>query len=89
MDTTYTLEIIAEITGVSAQTILHYQEQGLIFPLKDSHSDLPYFNEDALRRLRRIEYLRISRKINVSELKLILNLMDEVDHLQKELRFKR
>ena len=46
---TYSLEMLAEITGVSSQTILHYQEQGLLPPSG--------FDDEALHTLRRIDYL--------------------------------
>ena len=42
----YTLELLAEITGVSAQTIVQYQEHGLI---------RPEFDDESVRTLRRIE----------------------------------
>ncbi len=79
--TTYTLEIIAEITGISSQTILNYQEQGLL-----QQAD---FDDEAIRTLRRIEHLRRNFEANLSGLKLILELMDEVDRLKLALRTHR
>lgn len=75
---TYSLEILAEITGVSSTTILHYQENGLI--ADDNYDD------EAVHTLRRIEHLRGTCEANVSGLKLILSLMDEVDRLKAALR---
>jgi len=74
---TYTLEILAEITGVSARTILLYQEHGII------HSD---FNDETVRALRRIVHLRDTCKMNLSGLKMLSSLLEEVEQLREELR---
>ncbi|MEO5917921.1 MAG: chaperone modulator CbpM [Luteolibacter sp.] len=79
--TTYTLDIVAQLTGVSSQTILHYQEQGLI-----RKTDL---DDETVHTLRRIEHLRQTCEANLSGLKLILDLMDEVDRLKSALRVRR
>ncbi len=76
----YTLEVLAEITGVSPQTILHYQEQGIF-----SRSG-PHFDDEAVRILRRIEHLRESCDLNLNGLKLLAHLLDEVEKLRDDLR---
>lgn len=67
----YTLDVVARITGIHTETILHYQESGLIGPD-------PY-NDDTVRTLRRIEHLRSSYEVNEAALKLILGLMERVE----------
>lgn len=74
----YSLEILAEMSGVSSKAILYYQEQGLIS--QDAYDD------DSLHTLRRIEHVRGTCEANVTGLKLILHLMDEVERLQTVLR---
>lgn len=86
--TTYTLRVVAELTGVSSTMILHYQEHGLVVPVSDARADDPRFDDQALRALRRIDYLRSACGVNVSGLKLLLGLMDEVDRLRAELRHR-
>jgi DNA-binding transcriptional MerR regulator len=54
---TYTLEILAETTGVSTQTIVQYQEHGLI---------RPEFDDETIRALRRIEHLRETCEMNLT-----------------------
>jgi DNA-binding transcriptional MerR regulator len=76
--TSYTLEMVAEITGVASQTILHYQEHGLL--------PTTGFDDEALHTLRRIDYLRSTCEANLSGLKLILDLLDQVESLRTELR---
>lgn len=75
---TYSLDIVAELTGVSSQTILRYQEQGLI-----RGKDL---NDETVHTVRRIEHLRCTCEANDSGLKLILELMDEVERLRAAMR---
>ncbi len=79
----YTLEVVAQLTGVSSQTILHYQEQGLIHPAKRGD-----FDDEALHTLRRIEHLRAACETNLTGLKLILDLMNQVEHLKSQLRLR-
>lgn len=78
----YQLDIVESLTGITSQTILHYQECGLI------RTSVPFgeFDEEALRTLRRIEHLRDTCEVNITGLKLILDLMDEVERLRAELR---
>lgn len=79
-DATYQLDIVAKLTGISSQTIIRYQEQGLI-----RRADL---DDDAVRTLRRIEHLRQTCEANVSGLKLILDLTEQVERLKAELRLR-
>lgn len=74
---TYTLEILAETTGVSTQTIVQYQEHGLL---------RPEFDDETLRTLRRIQHLRETCEVNLNGLKLLTQLLDEVEQLRDELR---
>ena len=55
----YTLDILAGITGVSTQTIVQYQEHGLI---------RSQFDDETVRVLRRIEYLRETFEMNLGGL---------------------
>ena len=82
----YTLEILAEITGVSTTTILEYQEHGILRPQRDGD---PPFDDKALLTLRRIEHLRDACAINLAGLKLFASLLDEVEQLRAELRARR
>lgn len=88
-DATYSLDVIASLTGVTSQTVLHYQEQGLISPVAGRETDASQFDAEALRMLRRIEHLRSTCALNESGLKLILELMDEIEQLHTELRARR
>lgn len=77
---TYSLEILAETTGVSTQMIVQYQEHGIIHP---------DFDDETIRTLRRIEALRETCEMNLSGLKMLTQLLDEVEQLRQELRARR
>ncbi|HTB79390.1 MAG TPA: MerR family transcriptional regulator [Opitutaceae bacterium] len=89
LDAVYTLEVVVELTGVSSQTILHYQEQGLISPVAASGSGVRQFNDEALRTLRRLEHLRTRYEMNLRALKFTLGLLDKMESLQADLRARR
>lgn len=79
-DAAYTLEVFAHISGVERETILRYQECGFIRPIPDSGG---LFDDEALRTLRRIEYLRQTCAVNEAGISLILDLLAEVERLQR------
>jgi DNA-binding transcriptional MerR regulator len=85
----YTLDVVAEITGLSSQTILQYHEAGLIAPIPDSPPGASCFDDEALRTLRRIEHLRATCEMNTAGLKLLLSLTEEVERLRTALRNRR
>ncbi len=76
-ESSYSLEIVSELTGVSTKTIVQYQEHGLIQPLLD---------DETIRVLRRIEHLRETCEMNLAGLKLLTQLLEEVERLRAELR---
>lgn len=80
MSETYTLEVLAQMTGLSTQVLVSYQEHGII---------QPQYDDDTVRRLRRIEHLRESCEMNLEGMRLMARLLDEVEHLREELRLRR
>lgn len=85
----YSLEMIAELSGVASQTILQYRERGLISPVAGTSPEGIQFDQETLRTLRRIEHLRTTCEMNMTGLKIILDLMDEVEQLREDLRSRR
>lgn len=85
-DVYYSVEVIAELAGVQPQTVLHYQERGFIRPVSRDAADAALFDAECLRQLRRIEHLRATCEMNDAGLKLILNLLHEVEGLREERR---
>ena len=88
-DLFYSIDVIAELSGVDPQTILHYQAQGFIRPSTPSAKDEALFDAECLRQLRRIEHLRSTCEVNDTGLKLILDLLHETECLREERRQRR
>jgi DNA-binding transcriptional MerR regulator len=86
---TYTLDVLCELVGVSSQTILHYQEHGLIVPAATTSRAAGRFDDETLRTLRRIEHLRAHYEMNLRSLKFTLGLLGELERLQDDLRSRR
>jgi len=77
MNETYTLELLAEITGIETTTLIQYQKYGII---------RPQFDDETVRRLRRAEHLRETCEMNLDGLKLLTHLLEEVEQLREQLR---
>ena len=86
--TYHTLEVVVGLTGLSPQSILHYQEQGLIAPVF-VREGAGRFDDEALRTLRRIEHLRAHYEMSLRGLRLTLRLLQEVEQLEAALRARR
>jgi DNA-binding transcriptional MerR regulator len=87
-DASYTLDVVARVCGVSSRTILHYHEQGLLRPVAEDDAGGGCFDDETVRRLRRIEHLRQTYGMDTAALRLTLGLMDELDRLRSELRLR-
>jgi DNA-binding transcriptional MerR regulator len=85
-DVRYTIEVMAELTGIDHKTILRYRESGLIGPVTSDRPDSQLFDTEALRQLRRIQHLRENYEMNDAALKLIVGLQCEVEALRRERR---
>jgi DNA-binding transcriptional MerR regulator len=87
--TVYTIEGTARLADVSIHSILVYCKHGLVSPVGDPECGGYYFNDEAIRVLRRIEYLRTVCGINLAGIKMTLDLIEQVERLQSELLFLR
>lgn len=85
----YSLDVAAQLAGVSRRSILIYCRAGLIQPL----FLLPYgamaFAEEAICAVRRLERMRAVHGIGVVGLKTLLDLVEEVERLRVEVRVLR
>lgn len=85
----YTIEATAKLTDLPRHAILVYYKSGLISPVTGPEGGGYCFDHGAIRKLRRIGQLRSMPGLGVSGIKMILDLMDEVERLQTDLRFLR
>ncbi|MDB6064688.1 MAG: MerR family transcriptional regulator [Pedosphaera sp.] len=88
-DMIYSIEAAARLAQVPRHAILVYYKYGLVSPVVDPESGGYYFDNEAIRRLRRIEYLRSVRGINLAGTRMILDLINEVERLRAAARFAR
>ena len=87
--TVYTIEATAHLVDVPRRMVLVYCKLGFVSPVVDPGCGGYYFNDEAIRILRRIEYLRNVCGINLSGIKMILDLVNEAERLRAEVRFLR
>lgn len=85
--TVYTIEVAARLAQVPRRLIVLYYKHGLVSPVMDPAGNGWYFDDDAIRIVRRIEYLRTACGLNLSGIKLVMALAEEVERLRTELRF--
>lgn len=81
-ETVYSIEILAELAGISPRTVIRYHELGVISPANDQLQ----FSAEDLRQLRRLEHLRHTHDLTESGLKLISQLLTDLEKLQHQLR---
>ena len=84
----YTIEMVSQLAQVPRRLIVLYYKHGLVSPLRDPASTGWCFDHEAILIVRRIEYLRSACNVNLAGIKLILELMEEVERLRQELRFQ-
>jgi DNA-binding transcriptional MerR regulator len=85
----YTLEQVSSLTRLPRRLIAVYFKHGLVSPVMDPACGGWYFNDEAIRILRRIDYLRTDCGLNLVGVKLMMDLAREVERLQEELNFVR
>ena len=88
-EATYPIEAVAHLVSATRRTILIYCKHGLLNPVIDPIDNGYYFNDEGIRMLRRIESLRHLCGNNLSAVRLILELTEELERLQSEIRFLR
>ncbi len=85
----YTLEEAARLTHLPRRQIVLYCQDGLVAPVGAPEAGGWTFNDEGLRRLRRLAELHRTYQLSLPALRLIVELQDQVERLQQELRFWR
>jgi MerR family transcriptional regulator/heat shock protein HspR len=85
----HTIDVAARLARVPRRVILLYFKHGLVAPVTDSTTSDWYFDDEAIRVVRRIEQLRSACGLNLAGIKLVISLTTEVERLRTELRFHR
>ena len=84
----WTLERLAARTGVPPERMQQYVDYGLMEPLPHAGAQ-PLFDAAGVARLQRIERLRRDLGINLAGIAVILDLLDRLTALQREVVYWR
>ena len=85
----YSIETVVQITQTPRHQIAVYCRHGLISPVTAPEREGWWFDDEAIRALRRIERLRIDYDMNLAGLRVISELFREVERLREEVRALR
>ena len=85
----YSIETVVQITQTPRHQIAVYCRHGLISPVTAPERDGWWFDDEAIRVLRRIERLRVDYDMNLAGLRVISELFREVERLREEVRVLR
>lgn len=79
------IDELSRICSIHPDLVQKYMEIGLITPSVEI-LDEPYFSNDAILKLKKIQRLRRDLGVNLVGIEIILNLLDEMDDLRHEIR---
>jgi MerR family transcriptional regulator, heat shock protein HspR len=88
----YMISVAAELVGTHPQTLLIYEQKGLVRP-KRTAGNTRLYSESDLERLRVVQRLTTDLGLNLAGVEIVLRLEDElkkaharIDRLQRQLR---
>jgi len=85
----YSLDVAAQLAGVPRRSILIYCRAGLVRSIFQPPYGVMAFTEEAIHTVRRIEHVRATHGPDLTLLKALFDLLEEVEQLRSELRFLR
>lgn len=83
-DEDYSIETVARITQIHRHQIAVYCRHGLVSTLTQPERDGWRFDIEAIRSLRQLENMRTRFEMNIDGLRIMRNLMSEVDQLRAD-----
>lgn len=89
LEDVYSIETVVQITQTPRHQIAVYCRHGLISPVTAPEREGWWFDDEAIRMLRRIERLRVDYDMNLAGLRVISELFREVERLREEVRALR
>lgn len=84
----YTISVVASLTGLHAQTLRQYDRLGLVRPSRTKGRNRRYSAED-VRRLREVQRLSQEEGVNLAGIRLALDLVDQIRNLEDEVQHLR
>ena len=85
----YSIETVMHLTQTPRHQIAVYCRHGLISPVTAPEREGWWFDDEAIRVLRRIECLRVDYDMNLAGLRVIAGLLREVERLREDVRALR
>jgi hypothetical protein len=82
----YDVRAVAEFTAVDPDGIRTYCREGFVRVIEYKENGEPLLDEDGIYWLRRIQNLRTEMRLEGPVLRIVLDLMQEVERLRQELR---
>jgi DNA-binding transcriptional MerR regulator len=82
----YSIETVVQMTQTPRHQIAVYCRYGLIAPVTAPERDGWWFDQEAIRVLRRIERLRVDYGMSLPGLRVVSELLSEVERLRDEVR---
>ena len=85
METTYTIGLLARVSGVKASTIRYYERIGLLHPEGRTAGNYRFYGEEALRRLR---FIRASQATGfpLEDITVLLRLRDGTNDICEDVQ---
>src|SRR4051812_6699497 len=85
----YSIETVEEITSTSRHQIAVFCRYGLLSTVDEPETGGWTFDDEAIHKLRRLEFLRAEYGLNLTGLRAMAELLHNVERLREELRFLR
>lgn len=85
----YSIDAVVHLTQTPRHQIAVYCRHGLIAPVTMPEREGWWFDEEAIRELRRIECLRVDYGLSLAGLRVLSELLREVERLREEVRALR
>jgi DNA-binding transcriptional MerR regulator len=82
----YSIETVAHLTQTPRHRIAVYCLHGLISPMTAPERDGWWFDHKAIRVLRRIEALRVDLDVKLAGLRVVAELVHEIEQLREKVR---
>jgi len=79
----YVISVAARLVGLHEQTLRIYEKKGLVVPRRTDKKTRLYSMND-LKKLRLIKLLTQKRGLNLAGVKMILEMIDDIDSALKE-----
>jgi len=79
----YVISVAARLVGLHEQTLRIYEKKGLVVPRRTDKKTRLYSMND-LKKLRLIKLLTQKRGLNLAGVKMILDMIDDIDRALRE-----